>query len=121
MTLTTYPNEAPLPERVRVRILAHTVCEVGDVFKDEVVEVTALDAHRLKAAGKAELVPVEVPVEAEEPVVEFDEAELRAALDKKTKEEIVAGAKENLALDLTASKTKAELIDAVVAAWKAQA
>jgi hypothetical protein len=118
MTLTTFPNVPDGPEKVRVRILDHTVCELGDVAKGEIVEVSKSDFAKLKDANKAEL----VAVPADEPSEDAAAAEaLRADLEKMSKADLVAGAKEKFGLEISAAKPKAEIVDAIVQATIAAA
>jgi hypothetical protein len=117
MTLTTFPNVPDGPEKVRVRILGDTVCELGDVQKGDVVEVSKSNFWLLKDANKAELVVEETVVDEDAAAAEA----LRADLGKMTREQLVAGAKEKFGLELSAAKPKAEIVDAIVQATIAAA
>jgi hypothetical protein len=114
MTLTTFPNVPDGPEKVRVRILDHTVCELGDVAKGEIVEVSKSDFAKLKDANKAELVVDPTDDTADETAAAAEL--LRADLDKMSKADLVAGAKAKFGLELSAAKPKAEIVDAIVKA-----
>jgi hypothetical protein len=117
MVMTSHPSHPTGDSLVRVLILADTVCQPhGDVAKDDVVEVTLNEYFKLSHAGKAELASADL---APEPAADPDLVtpdQFREELMKKTKAELVAGAKENYGIDLSENQKKEELVSAIVAA-----
>lgn len=175
MVLTSFPTDQRRG-KVKVKILAHTVCRLhgqelrAHVEAGQEVEVDYQEFLLLKENGKAELVKVaQAPrkpatlaelekevlsrgyseeaakeiaqarfdgvhgegaryLQPQEPVTEqlggdspdgevaIEESVFRAAVEKKTKAEIVALAKQEFGLELDEASKKDELVDAVVKA-----
>lgn len=101
----------------------------GFVEKGDVLEVSRIEAHQLKAAGKAvdfvEKVEAVEAAESEDAALDAEDdaawakhhAEFEAALEAcKTKAELVAFGKDRFGLDLSERSSRQELVDQLVAA-----
>jgi hypothetical protein len=119
MVMTSHPSHPTGASLVKVVILNDTVCQPhGDVAKGDVVEVSLNEYFKLYHANKAELATADVaasePDPADSGLVTADQ--FREELLKKTKAELVAGAKENYGINLSENQKKEELVAAIVAA-----